>query len=126
MSRVLVSALALAWIVGCGAAEVADEGAMQQILGQPTVYTAAQAGDLQAVREFIESNEWDPQRPDGAGVTPLNYAAVGGNVEIIRLMVQNGADVNQADIHRNTPLMSAQKAGKTEAVNVLKELGATE
>jgi ankyrin repeat protein len=59
-------------------------------------------------------------------VTPLNYAAANGNADIIRLMVEEGADVNQVDVRGNTPLLSAKKAGKTEAVQLLIELGATE
>lgn len=123
MFRMVVPALAFVLILGCGGSDVKND----PILGEPdNIYVAAKAGDLEAVRGFIEANQWDPHSPDGAGITPLNYAAASGNVEIIRLMVENGADVNQIDVHHDTPLKCAEKAGKSEAVAVLKELGATE
>jgi len=111
-------------IAGCGGSKESSD----PVFSTPpdNIYTAAKAGNVEAVKGFITDGKWDPASPDDTGTTPLNYAAANGNVEIIRIMVEHGANPNQIDIHKNTPLKVAEKAGKTDAVAVLKELGATQ
>ena len=41
-------------------------------------------------------------------------------------MVQNGAHLTQRDRNKLTPLQTAEKAGKKNAADALKALGATE
>jgi ankyrin repeat protein len=119
--RILTVGLYFGLSSGCGG--TTDEAIPQ---GPATIYEAAKAGDIARVRELIELNQWDPQSPDGNGVTPLNYAAENGDVEMIRLMVEYGAAVNHVDVNLDTPLKCAERAGNTEAIALLKELGATE
>jgi ankyrin repeat protein len=115
-----------AFLTGCGDPATMNDPIFNQSGPPANIYEAAKAGDFEAAERFIIAGQWDPQYPDGGGVTPLNYAAANGNIDIIRLMVEEGADVNQVDVRGNTPLSSAKKAGKTEAVELLIELGATE
>jgi len=124
MLKMCVALMALTMVAGCGSGSV-SEGDPAVQLGADNIYVAASQGDLEAVRSFIEQDAWDSQRPDGEGVTPLTAAVEGGNVEIVRLMVENGADVNQIDARLMTPLQVAEKSGKSEMVELLKELGAT-
>ena len=120
----LTCALAL-FITGCGPEQKA-QSVIDATMDRLTIYEAAEAGDLESVREFISSNNWDPSVPDGKGVTVLNYAASSGNIDLIMLVVLNGANVNQQDVHRKTPLMRAREAGHDEAVELLLNLGASE
>jgi len=108
-------------VAGCGGdAAKGPEGS--QVL---TINDAARAGDLEKVKSFVESNKFDQTERDAKSNMTIHYAAQGGNPEVIRLLVQHGADVNAPSGEHMTPLQIAEKAGKKEAVDVLKELGAT-
>ena len=54
------------------------------------------------------------------GITPLNWAAVLGHVEIARLLIEKGADVNGPNRDDGTrPLNSASYMGRTAVVELL-------
>lgn len=90
------------------------------------IYSAAEAGDLEAVQALMYTPAWDPNLTDQEGYLPLSCAAKGGNLDIIYLMVADGADVNLSDNRGKTPLEYAREAGHEDAVLYLQELGATE
>jgi ankyrin repeat protein len=58
------------------------------------------------------------------GYTPLLLAARAGHTPIIRLLLERGADPNQASIAGTTPLMLAAASGNADAVGVLVDAGA--
>ena len=53
--------------------------------------------------------------------TPLMEAASSGHVDIVRLLIHHGADVNAQSSSGNTPLMYACVSGHEEVVRVLIE-----
>lgn len=59
------------------------------------------------------------------GQSALIYAADNGNVHIVNLLLENGADVNDDDNGGNTPLMIASERGHPETVKLLIESGAS-
>lgn len=58
------------------------------------------------------------------GWTPLHYAATGGHVNIIQLLLDNHAYIDAASPNGSTPLMMAAMYGSVESVRVLLEAGA--
>ena len=58
------------------------------------------------------------------GETPLFFAAIIGNPEIVVGLVDEGADVTARDEQGITALMRAARFGSTEAIKVLLEAGA--
>ncbi|KAJ4308618.1 hypothetical protein N0V84_011995 [Fusarium piperis] len=56
--------------------------------------------------------------------TPLTWAAQEGQIEILRLLLQRGADIDEIDLQCYTPLMQASKAGHQAAVSFLIKKGA--
>ncbi|KAG6618765.1 TKL protein kinase [Phytophthora cinnamomi] len=65
-------------------------------------------------------------RPDSYGVTPLIQAVETGNVAMVRLLLESGADFNKADEEGATPLACAAAGGYTEIVRFLLETGEDE
>ena len=61
---------------------------------------------------------------DEYGMTALHFAAAGGDLEMARMLIDNGAPVNgQSDIGM-TPLMFAAQWGRADVVSMLLEEGA--
>lgn len=106
---------------------------------------AAENGDIGTIVEWFSSGSRDPDERDGAGFTLLHDAAFGNACDIMRFLLEKGADVNAAyrrkwpptnhvlpwgsDLPENfdtglTPLHSAANRGYHEAAALLLENGA--
>ncbi len=58
------------------------------------------------------------------GRTPLHEAAYTGNIEMAKLLIEHGAEINIADKDGKTPLHEAAGRGKLEVAKLLIEHGA--
>ncbi len=58
------------------------------------------------------------------GWAPLHYAATGGHLEIMRILLEEHAFIDAESPNRTTPLMMAAHYGSTAAVKLLLEEGA--
>jgi ankyrin repeat protein len=58
------------------------------------------------------------------GWTPLHYAATGGHVEMIKLLLENHAYIDTESPNKTTPLMMAAQYGTAQAVKLLLDEGA--
>ena len=65
----------------------------------------------------------DSTAPTEDGWTPLDSAARGGHLEIVKLLLEKGAGIMVQD-GDSTPLRSAANSGHQEAVKLLLEKGA--
>src|ERR1039457_266339 len=63
-------------------------------------------------------------KPDTYGSTALINAAVVGNIEVVRDLIERGADVNGHDTQGNFPLYAAVIGEHSEVVELLIERGA--
>ena len=60
------------------------------------------------------------------GETPLHAAIFSGNLKVVQLLVERGADVNAADARMGqTPLMRAAASGKKEITRLLLQMEQT-
>ena len=66
----------------------------------------------------------DVNAKDSDGATPLHEAALNGNTENVKLLLDKGADVNAKDTDGWTPLLLAAANGHTETVKLLIDKGA--
>jgi ankyrin repeat protein len=84
---------------------------------------AIRKNDLPTVRQLVQSGE-DVNLLDEVGDAPLIIAAYEGFTEIVRLLLEAGADVTVVDPGMQaTALHAAAYAGRTEAARLLIEHG---
>jgi ankyrin repeat protein len=84
---------------------------------------AAQQGHVQVVDLLIASgaNAGETSR---AGVPVLSFAAWGGNIDIVRRLLEMRVEVNLTDAFGSTPLSTAIKQGHTAVADLLRRHGA--
>lgn len=88
--------------------------------GESALMMAALKGHLALARRIIERGG-DVNK---TGWTPLHYAATGGHVEIIKLLLEASAYIDAESPNGSTPLMMAAMYGTAEAAKLLMEEGA--
>ena len=71
--------------------------------------------------KLLVSRDADINHP---GWTPLHYAATGGHVEIIQLLLDESAYIDAESPNGSTPLMMAARYGKAKSVQLLLNEGA--
>ena len=86
--------------------------------------SAIRSADASAVRALLKLDV-DVQTPDSVFKNrPLNWACLVGDPEIVRLLLQHGADATQPNDDGNTPLHAAAFLGHAKVVELLLEQGA--
>lgn len=61
---------------------------------------------------------------DLSGNTALTYACAGGFVDVVKVLLKEGANIEDHNENGHTPLMEAASAGHVEVARVLLEYGA--
>jgi hypothetical protein len=88
------------------------------------IIEAAEQGDLAKVRALLAEGANPDTRHREWGFTALHSAAGTGNVELVELLLENGANVNTPDVTGATPLHEAAKRGHLKAAELLLAHGA--
>ena len=81
-------------------------------------------GDESRVGAMLDRHPELATRPDGRGDCPIHHAARNGDTGIVRLLINNGADVNAASERGNTVLYCAGGHGHLDTVRLLLNAGA--
>ena len=85
-------------------------------------FKAVWTGDILTLRGM----NIDLNLKDVVGRTPLHIAAEKGNMDVAMFLIENGANVNVADVNGNTPLVFIiNKTGNLKVIQRLLEKGAT-
>jgi ankyrin repeat protein len=87
------------------------------------MWMALQRDDVDLVTRFLASGLDVEFRADG--YTPLMAASASGYVDMMRRLLEHGAQVNSRDQFDDTALMAAVRSGRPEAVRLLIDRGAT-
>jgi hypothetical protein len=88
-----------------------------------TFLQALWVGDAPKVLEMLQEG-LDPNLPTIFGTRPLIIAAKKKNPEILRLLIEKGADLEGRDPNETSPLAAAATAGQEENVEILIAAGA--
>ena len=81
------------------------------------IIVAARNGNIDRVKELIRYKD----KVDRCGNTALIYAACNGRLEIVKVLLSHGADVNIANKYGHTALMYAVNDKHFKIVKVLTE-----
>jgi len=87
--------------------------------GRTYLSRACNNNDLEAARARFAERPEDLNMADNAGNTPLQIAALEGFVEIVKFLLENGADVDTRNIDHETPLIDAVENGHVEVIKLL-------
>lgn len=90
----------------------------------PDIWRASAIGDLEAVRAFGADAERVNAPDPRLGVTPLGWAAMWGQVESTRVLLELKADPSGRYRDGNTPLHTACFFGRSEVAQLLMNAGA--
>ena len=88
------------------------------------LHDMAQKGNLETARLLIEHGAMLDPVDDDYQSTPLGMAARWGHIEMVKYLLESGADINKAGAKSATPLKWAQKKGHKEIEKLLLDAGA--
>jgi hypothetical protein len=85
-----------------------------------TVYTAARDGQLDYLRLLAQNPAFDAAKAgkDDNGMNPLHYAIENGHLDVVKYLVETGADINDLDGKGRTPLSIAENSASPGAAGV--------
>ncbi|KAI4998661.1 hypothetical protein ZWY2020_054003 [Hordeum vulgare] len=95
------------------------------IVGGGPFQTAARMGELDAVRCMVEELGFDVNVSSQAGVSALTTATIDERMDVMRYLLDQGADLKKADDSGHFPLHLAAKYGRDEAARLLLSRGAS-
>jgi ankyrin repeat protein len=85
----------------------------------PSLIEAAKVGAINAAQRFLNEGEHKERKVFATGRTALAYAAQNGHAEIVKLLLENGSQIDNGDRWGNTPLHLAIFSGHLEIVKIL-------
>ena len=91
---------------------------------QMNLHEAALLGNMEVIRQYINSGSDLNEKDPASGGNPLHTAASFGQTEVAQTLINAGIDVNYINNEGSTPLHTAAFFGRIEIVKVLVENGA--
>jgi hypothetical protein len=90
------------------------------------ITVSASFGELDVVKECIRAGVDPNLCCKSPTLSPLMYACTSGRIEIVKLLLDAGADVNAKTDDNKTALSFAMERGVPEVIDLLKKRGAME
>ena len=113
MKKLLLPIIAAGILAGCGRQKPAMD-----------IWTAARTGNIEAIKQHVAAGtDVDAKEPSG-GSAPLLVAALYGQTEAARLLIEKGAKLETRNNDGATPLLVAVFFCQPETAKLLLEKGA--
>lgn len=93
-------------------------------MGNLDLIEHVRAGEHAKVEALIKDGA-DVNQQDDQGWTPLNYAAGKGDLPMVKLLVENGADIFKVGRDQRDPYLIALAAGRVSVARYLRDLEAS-
>ncbi len=90
--------------------------------GETALIIASSAGNRAMVGMLLKKGA-DPNKSN-EGYTAINYAAGSGYTEVVKALIEGGANINQVHVDGTTPLINASIGGNAALVKLLIDMGA--
>ena len=84
-----------------------------------SLHTAATMGDARAVDQLLQVHRPLVNHPNKFGHTALHLAAYHNQPQVVRILLQHGANAHAKDSYGMTPLQLAQDAGHQRIIQIL-------
>ncbi|RMY34873.1 hypothetical protein D0866_04984 [Hortaea werneckii] len=84
---------------------------------------ACEQDDLDAVRKWREQDPDQIELAEFAGNKPLQIAALNGNDQVVAYLIDQGCQIDCANVDKDTPLIDAAENGHLEVVKILLHAG---
>lgn len=126
MYRHLTRVLLCVLIAGCGSGSGGGGGTAAADLdpNEPDPVVAARTGNLAAIKSLVSADPGLVNELDQQGQSLLHYAASYRHVEVVRYLLEQGADPNMPNADGETPIYYAEESpGTEEVIEVLIEYG---
>lgn len=128
----LIFLCGLCGVAGCAGTETSTprpaptEAQKKALLEANEILTACEASDTEKVKALLEKNTALVNAQDDAGATPLSRAVIAlkPNAELVRLLLEKGAQIEGAAKNGGRPLRSAALLGRKDLVVMLLQHGA--
>lgn len=91
--------------------------------GFTKVAEACELDDLDAVRDWLDKDPDQLELAEFAGNTPLQIAAINGNADVVKYLIEQGCRVDCANLDKDTPLIDAAENGHLDVVEILLQAG---
>ncbi|OBS26250.1 hypothetical protein FPOA_00190 [Fusarium poae] len=101
-----------------------SDNKVEETLHVNALALASADGQVSAVNALLEHGASVETEIPTIGGTALHLATRWGGFEVVRLLVEKEADINQADKYGSTPLHLASRFDKLDVVNYLLDMGA--
>ncbi|CAG0920269.1 unnamed protein product [Notodromas monacha] len=90
-------------------------------MGNTCAHIAAEKGSAEVIKELLKFNKHaaTSARNKSSDATPLHFAASGGHVELVKILLDNGASVTDENKTGETPLHLAARYGHLGVVEAL-------
>jgi len=94
--------------------------------GSTGAHLAAQDGDVEKLKDAVKKKKDSINAKDANGWQPLHEGARGGHLEVVKYLVENGADINSKTVGGGTALYYAKQKFDDEhpVIAFLEEIGA--
>jgi ankyrin repeat protein len=96
----------------------------KNIYGITPQHLAAKTKNNSVLKNLLSKKEIEIDPMDNTGASPLIYASIIGDIECMKILLDNGANINVIDINGRTPIFYALESGQIDALKLLIDKGA--